>query len=429
MKILSLTNLYPPHYIGGYELRCEVAVKALRARGHTVQVLTSNHGVTASANIPSELQVARTLRIHGFFGHPWLGIRDLRDLELHNNRALREAIATFRPDVVHVWNLGGLSKSLCLTLQQLGVPTVFSVSDHWIARSLVADVWLDWWNRRNPSLPARLLRWFWTLTGERRRWSRIAPTQPVGEIRFPQIHFCSRALRELTAAKGYPVQTGEVIYCSVDTQRFHGQPAPASRPMRKLLWVGRLAEDKGIMTALKAMAAVKGRFSGELHVYGKGETEYTDMLRSFVDRHELPVFFHTAANTEMPMVYRMHDALLFTSEWEEPFALTPLEAMASGLPVIGTLTGGSKELFRHGENALTYTAGNADELAQRICDLDEDPAARARMAATGHAEVRDRYAESVIMDQMERYLVESVRSRPARARVSGRVVHRLQLRF
>ena len=47
----------------------------------------------------------------------------------------------------------------------------------------------------------------------------------------------------------------------------------------------------------------------------------------------------------MPAVYRAHDLLLFTSEWAEPFALTPIEAMGCGLPVIGTTTGGSAELF------------------------------------------------------------------------------------
>ena len=45
MKILVLTNLYPPHYVGGYELHCQTVVEALRARGHVVQVLTSDHGV------------------------------------------------------------------------------------------------------------------------------------------------------------------------------------------------------------------------------------------------------------------------------------------------------------------------------------------------------------------------------------------------
>ena len=409
MRILVVSNLFPPHYVGGYELRCEVAVKALRARGHTVQVLTSNHGVAAAKGNADENGVARRLRIHGFFGHPWLGIRKLRALELHNNRMLRDAVAGFQPDVVHVWNLGGISKSLCLTLQQLGVPTVFDISDHWIARSLVADVWIDWWNRENSSLSARLLRWFWTLTGARVRWSKIAPTNPVTDIRFPRIYFCSRALRDLTSAKGYSVQHGEVVYCSVDTERFRGEPIPRARPLRKLLWVGRLAEDKGVMTALKAMVAVQGKFAGELHIYGKGEADYTAKLKSFVDQNRLPVFFYNATAAQMPAVYRTHDALVFTSEWEEPFALTPLEAMASGLPVIGTMTGGSKELFRHGENALTYTAGHAEELAQRILELDADPAARARMAAAGHAEVRAQYAEPVIMDQMERYILESVR--------------------
>ncbi len=418
MKILVVSNLFPPHYIGGYELRCEVAVNALRARGHTVQVLTSDHGVTASTAGVAENSVARTLRIHGFYGHPWLGIRQLRELELHNNRVLREAVAAFQPDVVHVWNLGGISKSLCLTLQELGVPTVFDISDHWIARSLVADVWLDWWNRKNASLPARLLRWFWTLTGARKRWNQMAPTNPITDIRFPRIYFCSRTLRDLTAAKGYAVQQGEVVYCSVDTERFRSEPIPATRPLRKLLWVGRLAEDKGVMTALKAMAAVQGKFAGELHIYGKGEADYTAKLKSFVKQHRLPVFFHTASAAEMPAIYRIHDALLFTSEWEEPFALTPLEAMASGLPVIGTMTGGSKELFRHGENALTYTAGNAEELAQRVLELDATPAARARLAAVGNSEVRTKFAEPVIMDRMESYILESIRGAAPRARAA-----------
>ena len=412
MKILVLSNLFPPHYLGGYELRCQVVVEALRARGHSVQVLTSNHGVEPPTHHASRIthhDVSRTLRIHGFFGHPWLGIRELRKLELHNNRVLREAVAAFQPDIVHVWNLGGVSKSLCLTLQQLGVPVVYDVSDHWIARSLVADVWLDWWQRERLPIPARLLRWFWTLTGARARWGRIAPTNPIRDIRFPRLYFCSRALRDLTAAQGYPVDHGEVIYCPVNIERFHGEPVSAARPLHKLLYVGRLAEDKGVLTAVKAMALVQGKFAGELHIYGHGDADYTGKLKTLVEQHRLPVFFHTASAADMPAVYRAHDALLFTSEWEEPFALTPLEAMASGLPVIGTTTGGSRELFRHQENALTYQAGDPEDLARRILELNDDPARRARLAAAGHAEVRAKYAEPIIMDEIASYLSQSIR--------------------
>ena len=404
MRILALSNLYPPHYLGGYELRCEVAMKALRARGHTVQVLTSNHGLAPGASAAAEPGVSRALRIHGFYGHPWLGIRGLRDLEFHNHRVLRETVAAFQPDVVHVWNLGGVSKSLCLALQRRPAPVVYDVSDHWIARSLAADVWLDWWNRPHPSAAARCFRALWTLTGRKRAWSALAPTDPIQAIRFDRIYFCSRALRELTAAKGYPVSHGEVIYCPVDTARFCGDPVPANRPLRKLLYVGRLAEDKGVMTALQAMALVQGDFPGELHVFGKGDADYAAKLKAFVDERRLPVCFHSAGPAEMPAVYRAHDALLFTSEWEEPFALTPLEAMASGLPVIGTMTGGSPELFRQGENALTYTAGDAAGLAQCIRALAANAEMRARLAA---APAPDAAALAKMQDQMERYLAAS----------------------
>ena len=78
MRILTLSNLYPPHYVGGYELRCGKVVEALRRRGHSVEVLTSNHGVGGDRPPAEDNSVNRSLRIHGFFGHPWLGIGDLR---------------------------------------------------------------------------------------------------------------------------------------------------------------------------------------------------------------------------------------------------------------------------------------------------------------------------------------------------------------
>ncbi len=407
MKILVVTNLYPPHYIGGYELRCETITNALRARGHEVQVLTSNHGLKEGES-SAEPGVERSLRVHGFYGHPWLGIGALRELEFHNNRMLREAIARFHPDVVHVWNLGGISKSLTLTLQRLGVPTVYDVSDHWIARSLVGDVWLRWWNRADAPLPHRLLRAFWTATGARRRWDQLAPTSPISEIRFSRVYFCSRALLEITRSKGYEVGHGAVIHCPVDIRRFHGEPRPTTAPMRKLLYVGRFSEDKGVLTALKAMAIACDQFPGELHLYGRGDADYEAELKRFAEAEKLRVEFRSAKAAEMPDIYRQHDALLFTSEWEEPFALTPLEAMACGLPVIGTTTGGSIELLRHGDNALTYQAGDPAELARRILELDADANLRARIAQTGYHEVRERLNEELIVSQIETYLRETI---------------------
>lgn len=406
MRILTLTNLYPPHYLGGYELICHMVVNELRARGHSVHVLTSNHVVDGQP-AETEKHVDRTLRIHGFYGHPWLGIAKLSALEAHNNRALIAAIQKYRPDVVYVWNMGGLSKSMVFTLQKSGIPCVFYLSDHWIARGFSSDVWLSFWN--DPAdWKVKLVRGAAEITGVRAWLQRSAPTNPSSHLNFQRLYFCSKALRKLTASAGFEVMHGAVIYAPVDIQKFDGAPKPDATPLRSLLWVGRLAEDKGVMTALKAMHKVQDKFAGELHIYGKGDADYTKELHEFVRRHQLPVTFSSAGMEEMPAIYRGHDALLFTSEWAEPFALTPLEAMASGLPVIGTTTGGSREIFRHRDNALTYTAGNAEELGQRILELAESPALRTRIAEAGQTEVHSTYSLPGIVDQIEAYLSETV---------------------
>ncbi len=406
MKILVLTNLYPPHYLGGYELICYNVVNELRARGHDVRILTSNHLVPDRPSVPDH-SIDRTLRIHGFYGHPWLGIAQLRRLERHNNDTLRSAIQNYSPDLIYVWNMGGLSKSMVFTLQQLGLPTVFYLSDHWIARGFSSDVWLQWWNRPG-TLPQRILRNALRCVGLRRHWQRIAPTNPPAHLKFQRLYFCSKALRKLTASAGFEVMHGAVIYAPVDTKKFSGEPKPDLAPLRDFLWVGRLAPDKGIFTALNALARIKTEFPGTLQVYGAGDPKYTAELHQFVSKNQLPVQFSSAAMDEMPEVYRRHDALLFTSEWAEPFALTPLEAMASGLPVIATLTGGSREIFRHHDNSLTYTAGQPDELGARILELISNPALRSRLARQGQAEVRATYGLPAIVDQIEPYLQETI---------------------
>lgn len=384
-------------------------VRALQARGHTVDVLTSSYGLAPGAPAPAEPGVRRTLRIHGMFGFPWLGIFKLRELELHNNDTLRAELGRLRPDLVFVWNMGGLSKSMLFTLQASALPTVFFVSDHWVARCEKADVWLQWWNRRDASVPSRLLRAAWSVSGRRRRWQKTTPTNPVQHLRFPRIYFCSRALRDSTAAAGFDVRHGGVIYCPVDINRFAGPPRSAAQPLQKLLFVGRLHHDKGVMTALKAMALLRDKFPGQLDIYGRGEPAYEAELKAFAAKNKLPVNFSSVDNPdEMPRIYADHDALLFTSEWPEPFAITPLEAMANGLPVIATTTGGSGELFRNGQNSLTYAAGNHQDLARRIQELAENPGLRSRVATSGCCEVQEKFSEQKIVSQIEAYLQESL---------------------
>ena len=431
MKILVLTNLYPPHHAGTFDHHCQTVTESLRLRGHTILVLTSNHGLRTEQR---DGEVERRLQLNGVFGHPSVsGVMELKPLECHNNDVLRETLDQFQPDVVHVFGLFGLSKSLLFTLYNSKRPVVYDVFDHWLSANVREDPWLHFWNA--PSLPllTQSKRKALEMSGERIRLDSTAPTRlmrgydrvpgifgegkdraavepnSIAGFRFDRIYFCSQTLKHLTEQVGFCVRHAEVIYPGI-TAAYIGDIKPASVPMKRFLIIARLTEESGVMTALKALKIARAaRLDVALSIYGRGDSSYVADLRSFVVSNQLPVEFLNVSNqnTDLPSVYKRHDVLLHTPEWAEPFPFTALEAMGCGLPVIGARSSGAEELLRHGENALTYPAGDAEELAARMQELQISPALRCQMAETAQAEVLARFNDTTVIDQIENFLTIS----------------------
>ncbi len=77
---------------------------------------------------------------------------------------------------------------------------------------------------------------------------------------------------------------------------------------------------------------------------------------------------------------------------QENFPLTVLEALATGVPVVGSAVGGIREIVRHGMTGLLVPPDDASALASAIGELLEDPAQRARMAAAGRQLVLEEYS-------------------------------------
>ena len=407
MRILVITNLYPPHEIGGYEIRCRDVCERLKSFGHDIHVLTSNHQVPDRDPAPDPA-VSRKLLIHGMYGHPWLPIHRLHALEQQNHLALQQEIAAVQPELIHVWNMGGISKSLLLRLEQSAIPIVYDVSDHWIARSLRADVWLSWWNAPG-SFARTLTRKVLTGSGIRRQLDPATPTASWDQLRFKHIYFCSAFMRDLTAAQGWPVSHASIIHCGIDSAAFTVKQDHLQ--FDKLLWVGRLSPDKDPLTAIRALAAAHhaGLNHLTLDLYGHGDPSYISQIDTEIDTLGLTKMVRRklAPAAEMRRLYAEYDALLFTSNWGEPFALTPLEAMASGLPVITSLDGGQAELARHGVNCLVAAAAEPVTYADRIAELAASPELRASIAATSLAEVRTRFDLNPITRQIETFLLET----------------------
>ena len=138
-----------------------------------------------------------------------------------------------------------------------------------------------------------------------------------------------------------PVYGGTQITEFLQAAALHGdQPGHL-----RLVWIGRLEADKGLHTAIAALAQLRPPDGVEitLNIYGKGDPDYTAQVQAQVEQQQLGKrvkFCGVVPRHEIPAVLAAHDVLLFTSEWEEPCPLAAGSALV-GLSVISTTTGGS----------------------------------------------------------------------------------------
>lgn len=443
MKILVLTNLFPPHLAETDDFRCQNVTDALRGRGHTVRVLTSTCGLASDAGHTArafgsgsegDALVQRRLRLNGIYEQSAVsGVGDLRELEARNNSVLREAITEFVPDLVHVWSLRGLSKSLLLTLRRTNVPTAFDVADTWLAEELREDPWLSWWNRERVPAMHKIQRTGLEVSGQRAKWDAATPTfvepgasrlpavfdwdkdggvapNSIGAFHFRRPYFSSPALLTATVQAGFRVDHAEVIHPGVDTEFFHGDVKPASARVKKFLIVTRLTQHCGVATAIEALQLVCAQgVKATLTVYGRGNTEVQARLRTLAVGQEAPVEFRSGGlQRELPNIYRAHDAFLYTVEREESYVSAPLEAMSCGLPVVVNQDHGAGDLFRSQESCLAFPSGDAGQLAERMLELIQTPNLASQIAQVGQNEVLTRYQFTTAVERIERYLDDTV---------------------
>ena len=118
MRVLFLSNLYPPYDIGGHEQLCQEVMVCLQDRAHIVKVLTSRYGVRSSSN--TERGVTRTLYLQtdlDYYRPLHFFLKRSRQ-ERANLEELRRMLNNFCPDVVMVWGVWNLSLNLPYWLER-----------------------------------------------------------------------------------------------------------------------------------------------------------------------------------------------------------------------------------------------------------------------------------------------------------------------
>lgn len=189
----------------------------------------------------------------------------------------------------------------------------------------------------------------------------------------------------------------EVIPNYVDVELFK-PPGDRSRNSKRICFVGRISIEKNLLSLIKAIQGM----DGELIVVGDGPLAKD--LKEFVKSKRLQVrFLGNLPNRRLPEV--MNDSQLFVlPSLHEGHPKALLEAMACGLPVIGTNVRGIREIIHHRENGL-LCGTSPGEIHEAIANIMEDRELQERIGRNAREFVVKNFCLERILE-MELHLLE-----------------------
>ncbi|HYP41113.1 MAG TPA: glycosyltransferase, partial [Chloroflexia bacterium] len=251
MKLLFITNLYPPMYIGGYEHMCFDMAQCFKARGHDVRVLTSDY--RRSEVQGREEGVYRWLALKRGWNLPATrdaeataatALNTLR-VQRRNVKIASRVMHQFGPDAVMFWNADHLGYGI-VSAAEARAATFYYLLDTWLAPMLALQ-------KPGRRVPARVHAW-------KRALALLGV--PGGRVsREDRLLFCSRALQEQYRTFGADVGRGKVIYLGVDTDVFSRQPQHilSRKPgeAHRILYSGQIVPHKGVSTLVEALGRVR----------------------------------------------------------------------------------------------------------------------------------------------------------------------------
>lgn len=368
-KLAIISNFYPPNAYGGYEIGTAQVADGLVSHGWDVHVLTSTE-VPQSGRpwVYPWLQSSRSYKAHLAGRIP--KFRYLVARERQNIVAFRRFIDEVQPEVIYFWNTAYTSNCLLPLAKRTGIPTGWYAFDY----GLVSN-YGDLWEKQMADVAGNPVRKIQRLMLKVAGAAMRRPS--LDKIPLDFVHYPTQFLNDFYASSKVQPACWAKVEWGVDEKKF---TPSGDFPNNKLLFVGQISPHKGVELLIKALALLRAKNSHleyELTIAGHAhDPAYERKLRQLVVEEKLEqkvIFAGFAGRDSMPGLYQQHSTLIFPSIWPEPMGITILEAMSSGLCVLGSGTGGSAELYCNGVTGFHFESENVNDLGKKLEFLITNP--------------------------------------------------------
>ena len=398
MKIVHVGWGYPPTWLGcGPVIYVHTLAMAQRQAGHDALVLCASDQQTDKRpqydptvigidGVPYIQLQNRPVHMHDF----WNPAREVSDpaCRLAIDHVLRETA----PDVIHIHNLVGLSFSLVDAAHAAGTRIVMSLHNYFPLCSR-DDLFFADAERCNGPCHRSCSRCLGTMIGDScyqdRHRAAIEMLNSCDALlpvshRVSEIYEAHGVRRDLLSVERIGSATASQLWEACGSARVR-DASPGTTPLR-LVFFGALSPRKGVMTFLQAVRLLAEPERVEVHILGAAgpsDTEaITRALQTFSPRHAARLTFHGSFDqSALAGVLGTMDLAVLTPRWEDNGPQTVLEALAAGLPVIGTRVGGIPDLIDDGRDGILVEEGDPPALAAVIDRLARAPEILARLRA------------------------------------------------
>ncbi len=362
MKILFVHDIGQKR--GGAETLILHERRLLEASGHEVKVLTSctptpdTDFADYTFRSPDATSIGKLL------------------LYVHNpfaKRALKKAVKSFRPDVIHLHTITKASPAIAKATQ--GIPTVMTLHDYGLLYPELANVlpreqFCGFGNEACCPEHVGFVHFYFERhrtkmhrTNFSRYQNLLVPSQFMARI------LADLGMKATTLSNGVPVIDG----------------SSAEKSKNLILYVGRLEPEKGIMELLMSFPqVVKVAPRARLMIVGNGSL-LPDVKQFITDRklEKSIEIYGQAPAAEVEALYQKATIVVVPSLWPEPFGLVGLEAMSAGAAVVGSGRGGMQDWLQDGYNGLIADPADPNEFAAVITKLLTDDTLRQRLIRNG----------------------------------------------
>ncbi|AZG16294.1 glycosyltransferase family 4 protein [Cupriavidus pauculus] len=248
---------------------------------------------------------------------------------------------------------------------------------------------------------------------------------------------CPQDEEDLVGLCGAERSRIETVPCGFDDEEF--SPVDRAQARRDLGWqrddftvlqLGRLVPRKGIDNVIRAVGYLRHTLGvrARLYVVGGNADSPSEAATPEIGRlrqvageagvSDMVTFVGRRGRDQLRQFYGASDVFV-TTPWYEPFGITPVEAMACGVPVVGASVGGIRSTVVDGETGFLVPPHAPQPLAERLARLAMDPALVDRMGQAGRARAQTHFTWAGVARQMEQVYARLTQAHAGTGRVAA----------